>query len=174
MPRTLLLLRHAKSDWDDASLADTDRPLSGRGRKAAKAMATFLKMEQIQPDLVLCSPAVRTRKTLDALLKKIGPLAARIENDLYLCPAQTVLDILGHVESSPTVMVIGHNPTLEELTHLLLSPEEKHEVAALADLKRKYPTGALAELTLDIPRWSDIAPKTGRLTRFIKPRDLAS
>jgi phosphohistidine phosphatase len=163
------LLRHAKSSWKDRSLADRDRPLAGRGRKAAKAVARHLEAEGIRPDLVLCSPARRTRETLERIEAAFGNrVEVRLEEELYGAGEAELLDRLralpARVES---VMVIGHNPGLEQLALALAS-----EGARLARMREKYPTAALATIDLPVGEWSAVERGGGELVGFVLPREL--
>jgi phosphohistidine phosphatase len=157
MPR-LYLLRHAKSSWDDPELPDHDRPLAPRGRKAVRAMRSHLVSAGVAPSLVLCSSALRARQTLDGVAPG-GEL--RIEAELYGASARSLLErvraLPAHVES---VMLIGHNPGMQELS-LLLAGEPRE----------KFPTGALATLEFD-GSWADLEPGAARLEAFVRPRDL--
>jgi phosphohistidine phosphatase len=171
---TLSLLRHAKSNWDDPALADHDRPLAKRGTKAAPEIAKYLKREELLPNLVLCSGAVRTRATLALILAEIGRAAPEIRYDdtLYLADPETVLQRIKDVEPVHAhVMVIGHNPGLHALALELTGGGERKAVAALAT---EFPTAALAVLTFDATRWSDIKTASGRLEHFVTPRRLAA
>lgn len=170
---TLLLLRHAKSSWDDPGLDDFDRPLAKRGTRAAAAIGSFLGASGLKPGLVLCSAAVRTRATLALLLCELDdpPPEVLTNENLYLAGADAVLGELRRAGgTTPTVMVIGHNPGLHALA---LSLSGDGDRKALADLAMKFPTGALAVITFDCSRWSEIKPAAGRLKRFITPRGLA-
>jgi phosphohistidine phosphatase len=112
---TLYLLRHAKSSWDDPALADHDRPLAPRGRRNASALAEHVRREAITPALVLCSTAVRARETLAVVLPAIDVEAEiRLEDGLYGASADDVLARLRSV-TAESVLVVGHNPTLEDL-----------------------------------------------------------
>jgi phosphohistidine phosphatase len=162
----LFLFRHAKSSWKDPGQADHDRPLAGRGRRAAKAVARHLREERIQPELVLCSTARRARETLERVEPALGVADVWFEPALYGASAGALLerlhDVPDHVGS---VMLIGHNPGLQELAlELAHTGPELHELAA------KFPTAALA--TLELPDWRTIRPGTGDLVGFVRPRDL--
>ena len=166
--KRLFLLRHAKSSWKDSSLPDHDRPLAGRGRRASKAMAAYMRDHAVEPALVLCSSATRARQTLDGVAPGLGSAAeVRIESGLYEASAARLLSRLQRVaDDVPSVMLIGHNPSIERLALDLANggPE-------LADLADKYPAGALA--TLEFPgTWSSLEPDAARLVGFVKPRDL--
>jgi phosphohistidine phosphatase len=167
--KRLFLLRHAKSSWDDPGLADHDRPLAPRGKRAAKVIAEHLREERIAPDLVLCSPSQRTRETLERIAPALGgDVAVEIERELYAASADRLLERLRAVDDEvESVMLIGHNPGIEQLALSLAGDGEK-----LAEVRRKYPTAALATLEFD-GRWSELEPGTARLTDFVKPKQLA-
>jgi phosphohistidine phosphatase len=161
--KTLLLLRHAKSSWDDPSLADHDRPLAPRGRKGAKLIGTHLRQEQIRSSLVLCSSARRARETLE-LIAPSGEI--RIEEELYGASADQLLERLRRLpDEDDCVMLIGHNPAIQDLASGLAGGDG--ELAM-----RKFPTGALARLTLT-GGWHELAPGHAELAAFVTPRGLA-
>jgi phosphohistidine phosphatase len=166
--KRLFLLRHAKSSRKDTSLADHDRPLAGRGRRASKAMGEYAHDHAIEPALVLCSSATRARQTLDGVAPGLGNSPeVRIESELYEASATGLLSRLQRVaDSVPSVMLIGHNPSMERLALDLANGGPK-----LADLDDKFPTGALATLEFD-GTWSSLEPDSARLVGFVKPRDL--
>ena len=117
----LHLLRHAKSSWKDESLADRDRPLAGRGRRAAAAMAEHFAAQGIVPGLVLCSTAVRTHQTYARL--ELGDVPVRYEPGIYGASADELLTLLRTVpDTVDTLLMIGHNPGLEDLALLLARP----------------------------------------------------
>jgi phosphohistidine phosphatase len=169
--RTLLLLRHAKSSWDDSSVRDHDRPLAPRGDRAARLVAEHLRSEGLRPALVLCSSARRTRDTLELLGPAIDPDAdVRIEPDLYGADAGEILDLIRTVdEAVPSVLVIGHNPGLEDLASDLAGDGEE---AALDELRTKFPTAALARFDLGRSTWADLGAGAAYLTSLVLPRDL--
>jgi phosphohistidine phosphatase len=167
--RQLWFLRHAKSAWDDASLPDVERPLAARGRRSAEAMGGWLATSDVRPELVLCSSARRARETLAIVLPGLGDrFEVRVEPVVYTFD-QDVL--LGRVAAVPDdvrrVLVIGHNPAIEESVGRLAARGER-----LADLRQKYPTGALAALSLEVDTWQAIGPGCATLTAFVTPRDL--
>jgi phosphohistidine phosphatase len=166
--KTLYLLRHAKSSWKDETLADHERPLAGRGRKAAKRMAEYMRAEGIVPALVLCSSARRACETLERLLPgPNGDMEVEIEDDLYAAGAEELLARLRRVPADvPSVLLIGHNPGLEQLAASLARAGER-----LPDLEAKYPTGALAVLAFE-GSWDGLRPGVAELTAFVQPRDL--
>ena len=167
--KRLVLLRHAKSAWDDDTLRDRDRPLAPRGRRAAKRVGKWARKQDLRPQLVLCSSAVRARQTLERVLPYLGEPAVWTEVTLYAASAETLLArIRGLPDEADTVMLVGHNPGLTDLALLLAAPGRKRERAAV-----NVPTGAVVELELDAVRWADVAPAQARMTRFVVPRELA-
>ncbi len=170
--RTLYLLRHAKSSWDDPALDDHDRPLNARGRRAAGAMGSHLERADAAPSLVLCSSARRARETLSLVLPHLrGECDVTIERALYLASLQELLDRLRAVDGQHHgVLAIGHNPSLHELACALAGSGGADELAAL---RRKFPTAALAVLEFELENWRDLAPGVGRLGAFTAPRELS-
>ena len=163
-PRVLHLLRHAKSSWDDQGLADHDRPLASRGRKAAKRIAKHLRSEGIAPSLVLCSSSRRTRETLERI-RPDGDV--QIERDLYGASAPELLERLRRVpDTTESVMLIGHNPAIQDLTLELAGRGDR-----LEDVERKFPTCALATLELS-NGWSELEAGSAELVGFVGPKDL--
>ena len=169
--KVLYLMRHAKSSWKDPSLEDFDRPLNKRGRKAGKAMAKHFRDNGVRPALVLCSAAVRAQETLGCLRDAIGAdTPFEIEKGLYHAGREGLLERLRKVKDAvPSVMLVGHNPGMEWLAMDLAGGGDED---AWDSLRVKYPTAALAVLTFEVKRWSDIKPGGGRLTGFVSPRDL--
>jgi phosphohistidine phosphatase len=169
--KTLFLLRHAKSDWANPDTRDFDRPLNARGRKAARAMGGELRRLGLAADHIIASPAARVAETLTLLADGFGGRMPVQENErLYLASADTLFGIIRAADDRcPSLLLAGHNPGLHQVTlGLVEASPERTEVAA------KYPTGALAEIVFAIERWAEIASGSGRLARFIKPRDLAA
>jgi phosphohistidine phosphatase len=166
--RTLHLLRHAKSSWDDPGLRDRDRPLAPRGRKAVKRISRWVAKHDVRPQLVVTSSAVRARETLQGVLPGLGEPDVWIEPVLYAASAETLLEraraLPDEVEEA---MLVGHNPGLGNLVLLLAEPGEMRERA-----EEKVPTGALATLQADVARWSDLEPGRARLVAFVLPRNL--
>jgi phosphohistidine phosphatase len=166
--KRLYLLRHAKSSWKDSGLPDHDRPLAGRGRRAAKAMARHMREHGIAPELVLCSTARRARETLDRIEPALGSPTVQVESDLYAASAPALLDRLRGVPDTVwSVMVIGHNPGLQELALELARP-----ASAASELAAKYPTGALVTLAFDASSWQELDRDTAELVELVRPRDL--
>ena len=171
--RQLLLLRHAKSSWDDPKLPDRERPLSGRGRKAAAAMARDMHDLGLAPDVVLVSPSRRTMQTLEALEPwEDTPLTETMEA-LYLATGPQLLKALnGVAETARSVLLIAHNPGLHDLAVTLVGPDAiAHGSRDVRRLAERYPTGALAEFAVT-GSWRTLGEGGVRLMRFLCPRDL--
>jgi phosphohistidine phosphatase len=167
----LLLLRHAKSSWDDAVLPDRDRPLNKRGRRSAVAIRHAMREFGLLPDLILVSTAKRTLETMDALEPWDDTPLVEPLDDLYLANDTRLLAILrGVTETVRTVLLIGHNPGMHNLTVLLADPHAS-AVQPLHAVREGFPTGALAEMTVTGP-WSRLGRGGGRLMRFLTPRML--
>ena len=168
--RQLILLRHAKSSWDDALLEDFDRPLAKRGRTAARGIAGWLAKNRIRPTLVLCSPAVRTRETLDLIREAIGPAAQVIEDrKLYLAERDDLLTRIRAVDDSETtLLMIGHNPGLQDLAVALAASAGKRERGRIVE---KFPTASIAWFGID-GGWGEVGPNRATLIKFVRPADL--
>jgi phosphohistidine phosphatase len=164
----LYLLRHAKSSWAETGLADHDRPLAPRGRRAAKKMARHFREAGVRPALVLCSSARRagdTLKRIDAVLPQ--GTEVRIEDRLYGASDQDLLDLLRELpDEVPSVMLVGHNPGLEDLASRLAGAESR------ARLQQKFPTGALATLAIPGPGWTSLEEGAAELVDFVVPKEL--
>lgn len=173
--KTLHLLRHAKSAWDDPALEDHDRPLNPRGQRAAATMAQHLAARKDGPpplDLILCSSALRAQETLRAILTAWGPAPPPvvIERALYLCGAATLLRRLRALEEETSaVLVVAHNPDLQELALSLASTGDPKDLYRLND---GLPTGALLTITLDVPDWPSLSWHKGHLVEYVTPRSL--
>jgi phosphohistidine phosphatase len=162
--RRLYLLRHAKSSWKEQGLADHDRPLAPRGRRAAKAMRRHLREQGVEPELVLCSTARRARETLEGIEPALGRGAIRVEAELYrAAPAALLARLHAIAPAVRSVMVIGHNPGLEELAQLLAGQGTRAE---------KFPTGALATLAFRGSGWGALDRGGAELVELVRPRDL--
>lgn len=160
--KTLYLLRHAKSSWKDETLPDIERPLKGRGRKAAQKVGGFLKKEKIIPDLVLCSSAVRARQTAEIVMEtaKLGT-DLRFDERIYEAGPQRLLEVVRQIEKSKkTVLLVGHNPGLEEFLELLTGNVETMS------------TGTLSKIVLDASNWAAVGDRVGTLEWIVKPKEL--
>lgn len=168
---TLTLLRHAKSSWDTPDLDDIDRPLAPRGLKAAVKMGRALDQRGPNIELILCSPAKRTRQTCDLVLPEIAATpAVHFDDALYHgLPEMLLSRVQTQGEQARHVLLIGHNPGLEILAVRLTQSGPPEAIAAMT---QKFPTAAAAQLAFDVPTWRDLGAATGNLTYFITPRAL--
>lgn len=160
--KTLLLMRHAKSDWGDASLRDFDRPLAARGERDAPRMAKALKERGPLPDVIISSPALRARQTVEAVIQA-GELDARLEFNGAIYEASTS-ELMNLVRKMPDAdacaMLVGHNPGFEGM------------VARLAQADERMPTAAIACIEFQIDRWEDVEDGQGSLAWLLTPRTL--
>ena len=162
--KTLLLLRHAKSSWDNPALQDFDRPLNERGLRAAPLVGRHLRKRKIVPDLILCSPAQRTRETVSLVSKAahIESVLLRFDERIYEASAERLSEVISQIEEKVNqALLIGHNPGLEELI-LHLTGEEK-----------RMPTAALAQITLNVDKWNRTSAGCGTLDWLVKPKELS-
>ncbi|MDX1541859.1 MAG: histidine phosphatase family protein [Geminicoccaceae bacterium] len=169
--RTLCLLRHAKSSWEDPSLDDHDRPLAERGRDAAPRIGAWLRERQIRPDLVLLSSAARTRETWTLTAPSLASSApTETRADLYLAePAQLLRVVQETRDAVSTLLLIGHNPGLDRFADSLVSDGKEKPRRRM---RRKFPTAALALITFRVDAWPEVAPGSGTLEAFVRPKDL--
>lgn len=170
--KTIYLLRHAKSDWDDPPRDDFDRPLAARGREAAPRIAAFMRAEGLVPDVVLCSAARRTRETWDYVAPALGAeIPVSIQRSLYHgSPGQLLAALRDLPEEASSVLLVGHSPGIERLAMQLSGPGSND--MALHRLRGKFPTAALAVIAIDTDDWDDIGQGNGRLRQFVRPKDL--
>lgn len=161
--KKLLLLRHAKSSWEDTSLPDFERPLNERGLRVAPLVGKFMREQKVRPDLVICSPAKRTRETIALVLKAAGiATELRYDERIYEASVASLLEIVSQIEDDKTeVMLVGHNPGFENLLERLTGEAER------------MPTAALARIILNSEKWSEAEAKGGRLELFVKAKELA-
>ncbi|MRH20903.1 SixA phosphatase family protein [Rhodovulum strictum] len=166
MTLRLILVRHAKSSWDDPGQDDHDRPLNARGRDAAPRIAEWLAARGHVPAEVVASTARRTVETWELMAPVLGDCAVmRRDPALYHAPAQRMLDVLKHCAASP-VLMLGHNPGIAEFAARLLQrpPGTQRFVT--------YPTCATLVAEFDAADWSEVIPGTGRVVEFVTPRDI--
>ena len=161
--KTLLLLRHAKSSWKRPELADHDRPLNKRGKRTAPLMGKLLQDEDLIPDLIICSSAVRTHTTA-MLVAEACAYTGEIKQtrELYLADPEEYIEVLCQVdEKHARLLVVGHNPGLEAF------------IEALTGEAIMMPTAALAYIELSIKDWSNLDLKTDcKLVNVWRPNDL--
>lgn len=167
----LILMRHAKSSWDHPGMVDFDRPLNKRGEHDGRTVARYLRQHDVKPAQILCSAAQRTRQTLDLIISAVQPSQISFLRQLYETSANAMLDILRQQpDDSRVLMLIGHNPGLEELTCALT--DGHGDPTAVNRLLEKFPTGTLAFISLAVESWSQVDLGCGFLTRMVRPRDL--
>jgi phosphohistidine phosphatase len=161
--KTLHLLRHAKSDWDDPKLSDEQRPLNGRGKRDAKRLGRHLELHPIDVQVVFCSPALRARRTLEAIASALPGALVTEEPGIYAASADQLLGFLiRRSKGHRSVLLVGHNPGFETLTRVLLPAAEAPDA---------FPTCTLATLTFETEQWAAIEPGSGRLAGFLTPDD---
>jgi phosphohistidine phosphatase len=166
----LLLLRHAKSSWDDPQLPDRERPLNKRGHRAAERMRETIRELGLTPDVVLVSPSRRTLDTLAALEPWDDTPLVEPMDALYLATAAQLLAVLRGVnETVRSLMLVGHNPGLHELAMQLAGTSAGD---AARRLSAKFPTAALAEFSV-ATRWQQLGAAGTRLVRLLVPKDLS-
>jgi len=161
--KTLLLLRHAKSSWKDAGLQDFDRPLNERGKKAAEMMGRFIKNKQVAPDLLLSSPAIRARETIEIVIET-AKLKSELRYDerIYEASPLRLLEVVSQIEEERKIVVlVGHNPGMEELLKLL------------TDCVEHMATGTLAKIDFKATGWDDVLNEKGGLDWIVSPKELA-
>lgn len=156
--KTLLLARHAKSDWGDPAVRDHDRPLNARGLRDAPAMASRLVAEGVRPQLIVSSMALRARTTADEYAAAFH-LEVADEPALYAASARTILSVAAALpDDVETAMLVGHNPGMTDA------------VADLTGEDLDFPTCAVAECAVDVDSWSELIERSGRLVALRTPR----
>ena len=168
--KTLTLLRHAKSTWDDQVKRDLDRPLNAKGRRAAATVGRHLRAEGVVFDHLVASPAVRVAQTLEGFASGYGELpGVHHDRRIYLAAASTLMEVVRDLPASvDRALLVGHNPGLEDLV-LFLVPRDG---AGRGAVEQKYPTATVAELRLQVDDWAAVDEGGAELARFVRPRDL--
>jgi phosphohistidine phosphatase len=161
--KRLLILRHAKSSWADSSMSEWQRPLNERGVRDAPRAGAWLRERALVPDVIITSDAVRARTTAEAVADAAGYLhEIMIEPSLYHAKPNDVLEVLRGVRTeADTVLVVGHNPGLEELVQQVTG--EHHDL----------PTAALVQIALEIDEWSAVSENAGSIVDTWRPRDFS-
>lgn len=170
--KTVLLMRHAKSAWDDPSLDDFHRPLAPRGRDAAPRMAAYLRDAGLTPDYAICSAAIRALETwtlMAALFEREIPLASD-EALFHAGPDGMLAALSASPGSAGKALLIAHSPGIEGLAATLTGPGSDRQ--AMARLRAKFPTAALAVIEFDVDDWRGLGKSAGRLTAFVTPGEL--
>lgn len=168
--RRLILLRHMKSDRPKDT-PDHERPLAERGRRTGPIIGAYMAQAGLLPDFAIVSTALRTQQTWE-LVAPAFPAAVPAANEsrVYEAPARQLLSVLREApDDKRTVVLVGHNPGLEDLANMLIGTGAS---ADLLLLREKYPTGGLAVVDFDISSWKDLAKSTGHLERFVTPRSV--
>ena len=166
MPKTLYLVRHAKSSWDDPSLADRDRPLNERGLSSAPDMGRRLAAQGHKPDLVISSPARRALSTAKKLAKEMGYRESKVITDehLYFSGTRSMVDLLEKLDDKhKKVMIVGHNPAMTSLLNILCDSEVEN-----------MPTCAVAMIEFDMESWSELTMTDGELMDYDYPKGSGS
>jgi phosphohistidine phosphatase len=168
MTKRLILTRHAKSSWDDPTTADHDRPLNERGQAAAADLGAWLASRGYVPDEVLCSDALRTRKTWSGLAPALpGTPVLELKPALYHAGPDVMLAVLRHAKGD-TVMIIGHNPGIAEFAHRLVAR------TPLSTEFERYPTGATLVVDFSIASWTEAGYGMAVTLDFIVPREIVA
>lgn len=160
--KTILLLRHAKSSWNDSSLSDHDRPLNARGKRDAPRVGELLAELALVPDIILCSTAKRARKTAKKAARACGFAGeTRLHEELYLASPDAYLAVLQNLsEDVERPLLVGHNPGMEQL------------LGSLTGCVEAFPTAALARIELDVEKWRDVTlAASGKLAGLWRPKD---
>ncbi len=166
--KTLGLLRHAKSDWDDLATRDFDRGLNDRGRRGATLIGAHIRERGVTWDRLIASPAERVQRTLDCAVPELEP---QFDRRLYLGAAETLMDVLRELDAGVgNVMVAAHNPGLQDMLFQLVSPTREN--ALFDEASVKFPTATFAMFELDIDSWAALEKECGALIHFARPRDL--
>ncbi|MFC4296225.1 SixA phosphatase family protein [Novosphingobium tardum] len=170
--KTLGLFRHAKSGWADPRARDFDRPLNERGEKGALLMGRYIRDHGPRFDRVVASPAIRVSETIDIASKAFGrSFPVEWDRRIYLASSATLIDLLHALDGDPdTVLMVGHNPGLEDLIFDLVPDDGSSPLRD--EVEVKFPTAAFAVLALAVDRWSDVAAGCAKLVSLTRPRDL--
>ncbi len=171
--KTLTLLRHAKSGWDDPVARDFDRPLNAKGIRAAMAMGRKAAEDGLAADRLIASPAARVQQTLDAFFEGLGRTIEPIwDRRIYLASSSTLLDIIRETPAEvESLMLVGHNPGLEDLILDLVTDDGNSPLRDIVE--SKYPTACLARMSWDGSDWASLGSASGmRLNALTRPRDV--
>ncbi|MBK9164410.1 MAG: histidine phosphatase family protein [Acidobacteria bacterium] len=154
-------MRHAKSSWIDTSMADFDRPLNERGRRAAPFMGEIIATEGLLPDFLVSSPAKRTTETANLVQAATRhTFDVHFDARIYEASAEELLQVVSEIpDRSTRALLVGHNPACEQILRMLTGAVEP------------MPTAALAVIELEIASWNEIAPASGKLRRLVRPRE---
>ena len=166
--KILGLLRHAKSDWDDISKRDFDRGLNKRGRRGAALIGEHIRQHGIQWDLIIASPAERVQRTLESAMPD-SPVT--FDDRLYLASVETIFECIAeHAGDAERILIVGHNPGLQEVLFELVAPANENSL--FDEAATKLPTAAYCVFECEIDSWPELANGCGELVHFARPRDL--
>ncbi|MGD9811373.1 MAG: histidine phosphatase family protein [Sphingobium sp.] len=171
--KTLTLLRHAKSGWDDPVARDFDRPLNAKGMRAAIAMGRKASEEGLEVDRLIASPAARVKQTLDSFFEGLGRVIEPVwDRRIYLASSSTLLDIIRETSADvENLMLVGHNPGLEDLILDLVADDGGSPLRDIVE--SKYPTASLARMSWNGNNWAGLTASSGlTLDMLVRPRDL--
>jgi phosphohistidine phosphatase len=174
--KRLLLLRHAKTEQANKDTpADAERALTARGREDAPLVGRAMREKGYVPDLILCSPSVRTRQTLELARGEFdGNSRVEFVNAIYAASARQLVQIIRDIsDRARKPLLVGHNPGFEECAALLMNKSDAAATGFDANTD-KFPTSALVALDFDISHWTELKPHTGKLVDIIRPKDLKS
>ncbi len=159
--KKLLVLRHAKSSWDDPNMSDFERPLNPRGLNAAPFMGKLIAEKGLSPCLIVSSPAERAKRTAELIRENSGVESElAFDERIYEASPQMLLQVVSQIGgTNPSVMLVGHNPGIEGFIRYLTGELQP------------MPTASLAVIDLNIAEWDQIGPNCGRLTNLYRPKD---
>lgn len=172
--KRLFLLRHAKTEQANKDTpADAERSLTARGREDAPLVGHAMRENGYVPDLILCSPSMRTRQTLELAQREFGGNASiEFINAIYAASARQLMQIVRDLpDPFRKPLLVGHNPGFEECAALLMNKSDATANGFDSD-GNKFPTSALVVLDFEISHWTEVKPHTGKLIGFIRPKDL--
>jgi phosphohistidine phosphatase len=162
--KNLLIMRHAKSDWADSQLSDFDRPLNSRGNNTAPIMGKELLERKKAPGLIISSPANRAKSTAEIVSKSIGyNKSILFKNELYFGQIEEIIKFIKKSDNSfEQIMIVGHNPTLEDLIDEFIIENGHYNM----------PTAAVVSILFDVEDWREISKKSGKIEWLIVPKEL--
>tara|TARA_Y100001970_G_C14159549_1_gene817679 strand:+ start:832 stop:1407 length:576 start_codon:yes stop_codon:yes gene_type:complete len=171
LAKSLILMRHAKSSWDNSYKDDFDRPLNSRGKENAQMVAKHIHSLGFKPELTLCSSAARCKQTLELIIPYFPTkMHIRYLDELYLAPERTILEMIKSIELSINQMlVIGHNPGLSDLSQsLIYSSNKKNDYFET----QQFPTSAASIFEMSINNWLNLKLSDSKIIDFVTPKKL--
>ena len=171
LAKTLILMRHSKSSWDNSYKDDFDRPLNSRGRENAQMVAKHIHSWGFKPELTLCSSALRCKQTLELIIPYFPKkMHIRYLDELYLAPEKAILEIIKSIKLSiAQILVIGHNPGLSDLSQsLIYSSNKKNDYSDT----QQFPTSAASIFEMSINNWVNFNLSESKIIDFVTPKNL--